>query len=220
MLFANTSDHPSLSDVPPVPQQNAAAHSTSRRSMNPALLISALAGVLLLGVVIIAVIGVGIYFLTSGHGTSARGSGLTSTSSFNPYRGSLDALLPKVAGRFKLDGSHPVNYAGANEALEASYKSQDGRLSEVRIQFVNFPTAQMAEQSLHEFVSQRSGTPQPKIIKGGIRVGERYATDDGQTIVWTDGSLLCGIKRGDVGTVSDAALRRIEMESFEGALPF
>ena len=133
----------------------------------------------------------------------------------NPYKGSVQSLMPKELSvglvKYKLDTSQSTRPPkGATEAVQANYTMQAGSIS-VQIQLIvgNFPSSKEAEAAMKAAANEKNATLETK-TKGGMSVGQRFTDENGRTIIWTNGSLICIARSTASGTTSN----------FEGALPF
>lgn len=118
--------------------------------------------------------------------------GKKSSTSFNPYKGQLNELLKSEMGsgaiKFKLAGTRDVvdEYAGATEAKAFTYMQEGAGVSiKVDGALANYPTAAQAEVELAVIAKKNKGT---LTKKNGV---QRFVTPDGNTVAWTNGSLLC-----------------------------
>ncbi len=141
--------------------------------------------------------------------------GKRSSQSFDPYRGSVAALLPKdmsdSISTYTLSGtsdrtSEWKSY-GATDAVGFTYM-QKVKVMNVGVKIdgalVNFPSAADAVAALKKTAAEENGTVS---TKGS---GQRFTAEGGQMIGWTNGSLLCVVK----GSTDPAA------GNFETVAPF
>jgi hypothetical protein len=118
------------------------------------------------------------------------------SSNFSPYKGKLSELLqPEISSslvKFKLVGTEDTDtYPGATEAKAFTYMQEGAGVSiKVDGALANYPTAEQAEVALAVIAKKNKGT---LTKKSG---GQRFVTPDGNTVVWTHGSLLCIVTSG------------------------
>lgn len=122
--------------------------------------------------------------------------GKKSSTSFNPYKGQLNELLKSEISsslvKFKLVGTEDADtYPGATEAKAFTYMQEGAGVSiKVDGALANYPTAAQAEVELGVIAKKNKGTLTKK--NGGLR----FVTPDGNTVAWTNGSLLCIVTSG------------------------
>ncbi len=112
------------------------------------------------------------------------------TTGFNPYKGQLNELLKSEISsgvlKFKLVGTEDADtYPGATEAKAFTYMQEGAGVSiKVDGALANYPTAAQAEVELAVIAKKNKGTLTKK------NGGQRFVTPDGNTVAWTNGSLL------------------------------
>lgn len=118
-----------------------------------------------------------------------------SSSSFNPYQGNLsDLLKPEISGsavKFKLSGTRDLisQHPGATEAKGFTYLQEAAGVSvEVDGVLVNFPSPEQAETRLRAIAAEVGAA----VVKKGK--WQRFNTEDGGTVGWTNGSVMCLVK--------------------------
>lgn len=132
-------------------------------------------------------------------------------SSFSPYKGKVNELLkPELSSglfKFKLTGttSDVNSYTGSTEAKGFTYMQEGAGISvKVDGALANYPTAAQAEAEIAAIAARSKG---PLTKKNS---GQRFVSNDGATIIWTNGSLLCVVTSGFAKPASN----------FEEAVPF
>ena len=133
-----------------------------------------------------------------------------SSTDFNPYKGKLSELLqPEISSslvKFKLSGTVDApSYTGATEAKAFTYM-QEGSGVSVKVDggLANYPSAAQANEKIADIAKKNKGTLTKK------NGGQRFATPDGGTIAWTNGSLFCVVTSSFAKPASN----------FEEAAPF
>ena len=118
-----------------------------------------------------------------------------SSSSFDPYKGSLsDLLQSEFSGslvKFKLTGTLDAlsQHPGATEAKRFTYLQEGAGVSvQVDGLLANYPTSQKAETRLREIAAEVGASV---VNKGKWK---RFTTKDGGTVGWTNGSVMCLVK--------------------------
>jgi len=132
-----------------------------------------------------------------------------STTAFNPYKGALTELLKTEMStgliKFKLVATRDVaaSYAGATEAKAFTY-TQEGAGVSIKVDgaLANYPSAAQANAQIAEMAKNQTLTK-----KSG---GQRLVSPNGNTVAWTNGSLLCIVTSGFAKPASN----------FETAAPF
>lgn len=119
-----------------------------------------------------------------------------SSTSFNPYKGSLSELLkPELSSgliKFKLVATaNAGSYVGSTEAKGFTYMQEGGGVS-VKVDggLANYPSASQANLELADIARKSNGTLTKK------NGGQRLTTPDGKTVAWTNGSLFCIVTSG------------------------
>lgn len=118
-----------------------------------------------------------------------------SSSSFDPYKGSLTNLLQQefsgTVVKFKLNRTANANseHQGATEAKRFTY-IQEGAGVGIQVDgvLVNYPSSQQAETRLRAVATEIGATV---VNKGKWK---RFTTKDGGTVGWTNGSVMCLVK--------------------------
>jgi hypothetical protein len=134
---------------------------------------------------------------------------MTGAHDYDPYKGSLKALLPNEPSvgliNFKLDSLQSDDLDGAQEAVKANYTMKAGSISvPVVLQVGNYASAQDAEARMQAFANKHGLVLETK--KGG----KRLTWGDGKSIMWSHGSLQCLATSSFAKTTSN----------LEEALPF
>lgn len=123
----------------------------------------------------------------------STGKTLTATD-LNPYHGPLEELVPKEKSlgliKFKQTTLRHIAFQGAQDAVEAVYESSAGSIVVgAQLKVANFPSSQAAEAAIQLAAKEKAAVLQTK-TKSGRSVGQRFTAQNGQAIVWTNGSLL------------------------------
>ena len=139
---------------------------------------------------------------------------MTGGQNLDPYKGSIKDLLPNKpsvgAVQFKLDTSQSTEFAGATDAVKASYTLPVGSISvPVQLTVANFPSSRDAAGAVEAFANKHNLALESK-TKSGKTVGQRITWDNGKTIMWSNGSLQC-LARSDFPKTTS---------NLEEALPF
>jgi hypothetical protein len=139
---------------------------------------------------------------------------MTGGQNLDPYKGSVKDLLPNEPSvglvKFKLSTSQSADFAGATEAVKATYTLQVGTINvPVQLTVVNFPSSRDAAAAVEAFANKHNFSTESK-TKGGTNVGQRLTFGDGKTIMWSNGSLQCLASSDFAKTTSN----------LEEALPF
>lgn len=113
----------------------------------------------------------------------------------NPFRGSLEQLLPKEGSldtlKFKQTSLRHIIFRGAQDTVEADYTSSAGSIMvPIQLKVANYPSSQAADAAIRTALGQTGSTLESK-KKGGQAVGQRFVDANGKAVVWTNGSLLC-----------------------------
>lgn len=122
-----------------------------------------------------------------------------SFTNFDPYEGGLSELLkPEISGsliKFKLTGSRDMvaQFSGAREAKGFTYNQEaTGVAAIVPVDgaLVNYPSAALAQAELSKIAAGLKAPLEKK------NKGQRFTANNGATVGWTNGSLLCIVKSG------------------------
>jgi hypothetical protein len=117
-----------------------------------------------------------------------------SSGNYDPYKGALAAVLPEdlSSGLIKFhlaakrDATSQWKEDGATEAIGFTYnQTAAGLVIKIDGALVNFPSSQQAQAVLKRFASEKKANTS---AKGN---GLRFSTKEGETVGWTNGSLLC-----------------------------
>jgi hypothetical protein len=123
-------------------------------------------------------------------------TGKTLTASeLNPYRGTLEELVPKEKSlgliKFKQTTLRHITFPGAQDAVDTAYEQSAGSIVVgAQLKVVNFTSSQSAEAAIQLAANEKAAVLQTK-TKSGRSVGQRFTAQNGQAVVWTNGSLLC-----------------------------
>ncbi len=132
------------------------------------------------------------------------------STNFDPYNGSLSELLqPELSGslvKFKLNGTRDTlaNYTNAKEAKAFTYM-QDAAGVGVQLDgaLINYNSSATANEELRKVADELKTT-----VKTESK-GTSFTAENGKTVGWTNGSLMCLVKSSagtkPAGNFKDAA---------------
>lgn len=114
------------------------------------------------------------------------------TTSFDPYTGGLNELLPSEMSitilKFKLTGTRDThsNYPDAKEAKGFTYMQEAGGIGvQLDGALVNFNSSAEANAQLSKIAAELNAT-----VEKNSR-GLNFTAEDRKTIGWTHGSIMC-----------------------------
>jgi hypothetical protein len=134
------------------------------------------------------------------------------TAKFDPYKGSVAALLPTEMShsglKFKRSGTTDRTSSwkaeGATEAVGFTYNQVLIVIVKIDGALINFPSSADAAAALRTTATEKGATVTAK------GKGQRFTAQGGKMVAWTNGSLMCVV----VGGTDPAA------GNFEKAAPF
>lgn len=118
---------------------------------------------------------------------------------YDPYKGTLTTLLPEDLSsgviKFhlvtKVDATSTWKEAGGTEAISFTYNQiAAGLIIEVKGMLVNFPSSERAQQVL------KTNAKGNNVDATAKEKGLRFSAKEGETVAWTNGSLVCIVYSG------------------------